>query len=385
MRLRLLICLSVLCSSAAYSQVLTKEDSLAAGLIASNNATVVSGYGNARYEANTDNGQATVNLDRIVLFVGHKFNKKVSFFSELELEDAKIEGGSPSGEISMEQAFIKMNYNKNNYFVAGLFIPRIGIINENHLPTTFSSNRRPFVEKYVIPATWRELGIGYYGTSTRIAGLNYTLALLNGLNCASFENGEAIRGGRFEGKDASASALALTGSILHYYKNLRSQVSAYYGGSAGISNQDARNLNLKNGVFGTPVGLYEANVQYTAQHLHLKALGCLIQIKDASKINNAFGNDTPEQVIGGYAEAGYKFTTKKETAWMLFSRYEYMDLNQKVPDNTTRSNTLNRQYIVSGITYQPAPGVLIKLDHTYQVDADQNKANYLNFGIGYSF
>jgi hypothetical protein len=105
----------VLCSSAAYSQVLTKEDSLAAGLIASNNATVVSGYGNARYEANTDNGQATVNLDRIVLFVGHKFNKKISFFSELELEDAKIEGGSPSGEISMEQAFIKMNYNKNNY------------------------------------------------------------------------------------------------------------------------------------------------------------------------------------------------------------------------------------------------------------------------------
>jgi len=385
MRLRLLFSVSVICSSAAFSQVLTKEDSLAAGLIASNNATVVSGYGNARYEANTDNGQATVNLDRIVLFVGHKFNKKVSFFSELELEDAKIEGGSPSGEISMEQAFIKMNHDKNNYFVAGLFIPRIGIINENHLPTTFSSNRRPFVEKYVIPATWRELGVGYYGTSTRVPGLNYSLALINGLNCASFENGEAIRGGRFEGRDASASALALTGSVLHYYKNLRTQVSAYYGGSAGISNGDARALNLKNGIFGTPVGLYEANMQYNGQHVHLKALGCVVTIKDADKINAAYGNDTPEQVVGGYAEAGYKFITKKEASWTVFSRYEYMDLNKKVPDNTLRSKALNRQYIVSGVTFQPAPGVLIKLDHTFQVDAAQTKANYLNFGIGYSF
>lgn len=385
MNKRILLSFALVATSYSFAQVLTKEDSLAAGLIASNNATVVSGYGNARYEANTDNGQASVNLDRIVLFVGHKFNKKVSFFSELELEDAKVEGGSPSGEISMEQAFIKMNHDKNNYFVAGLFIPRIGIINENHLPTTFSSNRRPFVEKYVIPATWRELGVGYYGTSTRIAGLNYSLALINGLNCASFEQGEAIRGGRFEGKDASASALALTGSLLHYYKNLRTQVSAYYGGSAGISNQDARNLNLKNGIFGTPVGLYEANLQYNGQHVHLKALGCLIQIKDAAKINSAYANDTPEQIVGGYLEAGYKMTAKNANVWTIFSRYEYMDLNQKVPDNTTRSNALNRQYLVSGITYQPAPGVLIKLDHTYQTDAAQSKANYLNFGIGYSF
>ncbi len=102
-------------------------------------------------------------------------------------------------------------------------------------------------------------------------------------------------------------------------------------------------------------------------------------------INNAYGNDTPEQVIGGYFEAGYKFNIKNETAWTVYSRYEYMDLNKRVPDNTIRSNALHRQYIVSGVTYQPAPGVIIKLDHTYQADADQNKSNYLNFGIGYSF
>lgn len=380
-----LVLLFAVYTTSLNAQVLTKEDSLAAGLIASNNATVISGYGNARYENNLTDGKASVNLDRIVLFVGHKFNKKVSFFSELELEDAKVAGGGSTGEIAMEQAFIKFNYDKNNYFTAGLFIPRIGIINENHLPTTFSSNRRPFVEKYVIPATWRELGVGYYGTSKRILGLNYSISLINGLSSASFEAGEAIRGGRFEGSDASASALALTGSLLHYYKNFRTQISAYYGGSAGITNQEARDLQLKNGVFGTPVSLYEANIQYTSNKFYFKALACHISIPDADKINGAYSNNTPEQVIGTYGELGYKITTKKQAIWSIFSRYEYMDLNLKTPSGLSKSNALNRQYVVSGVTFQPVNGVLIKLDHTYQVDAGHSEVNSINFGVGYSF
>jgi hypothetical protein len=205
----ILTTLFLLCSfTTSYAQVLTKEDSLAAGLLASTTATVLSGYGNVNYTNNLTDKQSNINLDRVVLFVGHKFSKKISFFSELEIEDAKIVGGSASGEISFEQAFLKFNINRSNYITAGLFIPRIGIINENHLPTTFSSNNRPFVEKYVIPATWRELGVGYYGSSQRIAGLNYSCALVNGLNSPSFESGTGIREGRFEGRDANANSIA---------------------------------------------------------------------------------------------------------------------------------------------------------------------------------
>jgi len=61
--------------------------------------------------------------------------------------------------------------NKNNYIIAGLYIPRIGIINENHLPTTYNGNQRHFVEKYIIPSTWREIGVGLYGQSDRYTRL----------------------------------------------------------------------------------------------------------------------------------------------------------------------------------------------------------------------
>ena len=142
----------------ANAQVLTKEDSLAAGVVASEKATMISGYGEANYQNNTTYKTASANLERAVLFVGHKFNNKITFFSELEVENAKVAGGTAGGEIGMEQAFLKFNLNKDLYVVAGLFTPRIGIINENHLPTTFYSVLRPQLETQLIPATWREIG-----------------------------------------------------------------------------------------------------------------------------------------------------------------------------------------------------------------------------------
>jgi len=377
----------------SYAQVLTKEDSLAAGLLASNTATVLSGYGNVNYTNNLTDKQSNINLDRVVLFVGHKFSKKISFFSELEIEDAKIVGGSASGEISFEQAFLKFNINRSNYITAGLFIPRIGIINENHLPTTFSSNNRPFVEKYVIPATWRELGVGYYGSSARIAGLNYSCALVNGLNSPSFESGTGIREGRFEGRDANANSIAVTGALLHYYKNFRTQVSAYYGGSLGISKASADTLGLNTGLFGTPVGLYEANVQYSGKHLFFKALGCFVTIRDAAKLNTVYGNDTPEKYFGGYFEAGYKHTTKNAKIWQAYGRFEYMDLNLKLPSNAVLNHSLTRRYIVAGLNFQPVAGVIVKLDYTLMISNAApisntpvtKQKNLINLGVGYSF
>lgn len=383
------------------AQILTKEDSLSAGLIASNNATVISGYGSIRYTNNVTLDNAKINMDRLVLFVGHKFNKKISFFSELELEDAKVVGGSPSGEFSIEQAFLKFNLTRSMYLTAGLFIPRIGIINENHLPNTYNGVNRPYVERFIIPSTWRELGVGLYGTSKRIAGFNYSLSLVNGLSSAGFVNGTGIREGRFEGSNASASALALTGSLLHYSGNFRTQLSAYYGGSAGITKREADSLQLNSGIFGTPIALTEANIQYTDKRIALKALAVFVAIPDAEKINRAYANNTPKQMFGAYLEAGYNFYTTDTKIARVFTRYEYLNLNMKLPNNGILNESINQQYIISGFSFLPIQGVIVKFDYTYRLTGEVNpaliinpypqsvpffKQQYLfNLGIGYSF
>src|ERR1700748_2214510 len=165
----------------------TGEDLMNGGN-ANGSQTIISGYGQASYQNNFQYKNATVNLDRVVLFVGHQFNNKIAFFSELEIEDAKVTGGKPQGEIGMEQAYLKFSLNPRQYFVAGLFIPRIGILNENHLPTNFNGVERPLVETLIIPSTWRELGIGFYGQMTSLP-IAYSIGIMNGLNASQFTHG----------------------------------------------------------------------------------------------------------------------------------------------------------------------------------------------------
>jgi hypothetical protein len=395
--LTLLILLPVLTNS----QVLTKEDSLAAGLISTNATTVISGYGSFKYSNNLTLETATTNVDRVVLFVGHKFNKRISFFSELEIENAIVSGGKPSGEFALEQAFLKFDINRNNYITAGLFIPRIGIINENHLPTTFNGNERTYVETFIIPATWREIGIGYYGNSRRLVGLNYSFALLNGLSSADFTSGTGIKDGRFEGGNASASALAVTGSLLYYYKNIRAQVSGYLGGSAGLPSYQADSLQLESGAFGTPVELLEANIQYNTNKLSLRGLVSYLNIPNAVDINRAYANNTPESILGFYAEASYNLTPSSPRSWIVFARYENLNMNLKLPENGILNESLNQQYVVAGIGFQPIKGVFVKLDYTYRLTGDINplliinpypqsqpyfkEQHFIKLGLGYSF
>jgi hypothetical protein len=401
--LPLFFCLFLL-SYTVKSQVLTKEDSLAANLLRSDRSTVISAYGEVgvTYDLRYKTGEAS--LTRNVLFLGHKFSDKVSLFSEMELENALVVGGSNKGEISMEQAFLKFNVNKHTYITAGLFIPRIGTINENHLPTTFNGFRRPMVETLIIPAVWRELGIGLWGTIDRIQGLNYSIAVMNGLNSANFGNSTGIASGRFEGSRATASNLAVNASLLYYFSHFRVQVSGYYGGSVGLNSRVADSLKLNSGAFGTPVALVEGNLHYDNKGFSFKALATMANITDAYAINRAYANNTPSKIYGAYAEIGYdifKLIKVKEQAFKIFARYETLDMNAQIPENGITNGMIKQQYLIAGFTYIPTRGVCVKLDYTFKKTGEPNSVLYINpfpqalpyytnqgfinLGIGYSF
>lgn len=402
-----LFLLSVFFESNSFAQVLTREDSLNAGLTPKSNPTVISGYGQAQVSYDLRMKTGVASLTRNILFIGHRFSDKISLFSELELENAKVSAGNPSGEISLEQLFLKFNINTNHYIVSGLFIPRIGIINENHLPTTFNTNERPYVEQLVIPSTWRELGVGIYGPLSAIPGLNYSFSVLNGLNSAGFKQGTGIRDGRFEGNMATASNIAITGSLLYYFNHFRIQASSYYGGSAGLNKREADSLQLNYGAFGTPVMLNEFNIQYNGpKGFHAKALVAHVNIVEAENINRAYANNTPEQMFGYYVEMGYnifKLLPKlNPKSMIIYVRYEQMDLNALVALNGVNDDLQKKQFIIGGIHFQPIKGISIKLDFTKRTTGDYNpqlyitnpystvlpfyKSNqFLSLGIGYSF
>jgi len=238
-----------------------------------------------------------------------------------------------------------------------------------------------------------------------LPGLNYTFALMNGLKSSAFVNGTGIVEGKQEGSMATASNIAVTGSLLYYIKSWRLQTSAYYGGSAGIIKRQADSLQLQSGPFGTPVSLVEANAVYHNNGITFRALATMVNIRDAFEINRAYANNTPSMMVGGYAEIGYNFyrlinpeTTKNLT---VFARQEFMDLNYRIPSNGIKNGTNRRNYTVAGVTFQPVSGVVIKFDYVLRKTDERNEDlivtpfpqqlpyytsnGFVNLGIGYSF
>lgn len=403
MKIKFILLLVLFAGFQLKAQILTKEDSLAAGLQVSTKTTILSGYGECFASYNTGAQTGQVNFTRFVTFFGHRFSKKVTLFSEMELENAKLSNGN-SGEFSIEQAFIKFDLNKNNYIIAGLYIPRIGIINENHLPTTYNGNQRHFVERFIIPSTWREMGVGLYGQSNRLPGFNYYIGLTNGLNSEKFNRTSGIRKGRYQGENATINNIALHGAALYYYKRFRIQASGYYGGTVGLSPKTADSLMLNGGAFGTPVALGECNVQYTADQWGAKALYASIGIPDAFAINRAYASNVARNLNGAFIEV-YRNLLKRGDVFskkcLLFARYEWVNLNAKMPENGIKDDALNQNFLTVGLTYKPTVGVAIKFDVVNRVTGDLNPLfyqsqvtgtpNYLsnnwwvNLGLGYNF
>jgi hypothetical protein len=228
---------------------------------------------------------------------------------------------------------------------------------------------------------------------------------MNGLNSESFEHGNGIRGGRAEGSNASANNLAATASLQYSWKDFKFQVSGYTGGTVGLSKRGADSLGLASGMFGTPLYLAEANMQYNHNAFSAKALFANINYPDADKINTAYAKNLPTNIYGGYAELGYDwlYTKQNKGSFITFARYEYMDLNAGIPapPKAIYDGTLKQQLVIIGFSYLPIPNVVVKADvkllHTGAQNPDliinplpnalpykQNNA-FLNIGIGYSF
>lgn len=395
----------------AQKLVMTSEDSLNAGTA---KKTVISGYGDAIYQRNFHLQQSQVTLDRLVLFVGHNFNDKISLFTELEVENAIVAGSSSDeptsgqGSVAMEQAFLKFNLNNHQYLVAGLFTPRIGITNENHLPVNFNGVERPIVEQLIIPTTWREIGVGFYGNSNRLP-LTYSVALMNGLNSAKFQHDTGLGEGEGLGSNASANNLAITASLQYRVSDFKFQLSGYVGGTVGLNKRaaDSLNVGLQSGPFGTPLYLGAFDVQYAKGGFSAKALGTYIAYPDADKIYRAYAQSIGSGMYGTYLEVAYDWlhSMHKTAQFITFVRGDALDMNASVTALQKADNqvdpTLKQTHIIAGISYFPIPNVVVKADVRLEHTGAQNpnlvinpppnalpysqNIQFLNIGVGYSF
>ena len=347
--------------------------------------TSVGGYGEVHYTNPTGPASpGVVNVKRFVVYLAHSFTDRLAFRSELEVEDTKIEGGAPGGEVALEQAYLDYQVSPAFTVRAGLVLPPIGIVNEVHEPPTFNGVERPQFDNDVIPTTWRDIGIGAVGTLPGSAGLSYRVYLVNGLRADGFDAASGIRGGRQEGREASFANPSMTGRLEWARPGLKLGGSFWYGGSA---NQDPA---LGSGTFDNAVAVIAADARYDLGPLMFRGVLANVSIADAEAINAAYGGQVGSRIAGGYVEAAYNLLAalapSSTQRLNSFLRYENYNTQAGVPTGVVQDDALARRITTFGLSYKPVYNVVFKGDYQLQRNkADIGEGEVLSLGVGYQF
>ncbi len=339
--------------------------------------TTIGGYGELHYN-NVQNSTKADELDlhRTILYLGHRFNDWIIFNSELEIEHA---GNFSSGNVSFEQAYMDFLLSAFFNVRAGLLLIPMGIINEIHEPPTFNGVERPDVEKYIIPTTWRENGIGLFGKLPY--GFQYRVYLVNGGDISKFSKpSNGIRQTRQKGFPASASNFAFTGRVSY---------SGLSGLKLGASFYSGNSSQEKTAVYGkSRITMWNVDARFNWKGLKLTALYAGGTVSDTDKINAVSGSVMGKSFYGFYGEIAYNVLSLLDTDHYLapFARYEQFDTQRSVATGFTRDFTNKRTTITVGLTYRPIPDVVIKGDYQFKSNgAGTDEDNFFNLGTGYMF
>lgn len=344
----------------------------------------IGGYGQIDYNQGIrDDVKSTGALDvhRMVLMFGYKFNERTKFITELEFEHVS--------EVYVEQAFLQYRINDYINFRGGLMLVPMGIVNEYHEPTTFNGVERPNLDSYVVPSTWREIGLGFTG-NIQEASLKYQVYIMNGFNgydgSAKFNGKKGLRSGRQKGAESFMSSPVFAGKLDYYgIPGLKLGAAAYIGNSQSVAYDGAAD-SLITTADSTVVGIsmFGIDFRYTWNALHIRGQYIIANLTNTEAYNTYTTSDVGSQLNGYYVELGYDLFSFGETdqQLILFGRYENYDTHAAVDDeNITSNDAYNRTEITTGLSWKITPGAVLKADYQL-LDTDADDTDYSQFNMG---
>ncbi|WP_299888843.1 hypothetical protein [uncultured Lacinutrix sp.] len=390
---RILLLLIILINTSAFAQT-TPQDSItfnpqqqlnAAQRLLSGNygkAVTVGAYGETTYnQPEGKNGE--LDVQRLVLLFGYRFNDKTQFVTEVELEHVE--------EVFVEQAFVNYSVGDNVSLRGGLMLVPMGIVNEFHEPTTFNGVERPAVDNAIVPTTWREIGVGVTGRLQE-ASIGYQAYVFNGFKSTVNDEGEVtgflkgsngLRGGRQKAIKSTIDSPTLSTKVEYYgIPGLRLGLSGYFGKTQAaddVEDIDGANIGI------TMVGL---DARYAYKRITARGQFIYASLSDTEAYNILTERDLGSALMGYYGELAYNLLPlNKKQRLFAFARYENYDTHADTDGTLVRNDAYNRTDITTGLSYHIAPGVVLKGDYQFRSNALENSEvdNRLNFGIGVWF
>ncbi len=345
----------------------------------------IGGYGELNYVNPVADSTSPAQTDalRFITYLGYKFSERIQFNSEIEIEHARVESEDAPGEVALEFASLDFLWKPELNFRAGLLLTPMGFINEVHEPPYFYGVFRPLTERVILPATWRENGVGVFGKFGEQA--EYRAYVVTGFDAAGF-SAEGIRGGRQEGGESIAENLAFVGRL-----DLTPDLlpGLLVGGSfyAGKADQNQ-------GLPDTHLWIAEGHVQYRRGPFQGRALFAYTDVSNTGALSTALGK-APDAAIansmlGGYVELAYDvwpllFGADNEHAVEPFVRFEYIDTQRDVAAAFLENRNLAYSVLSTGLSYYPHPNVVLKAEYRNQNARDGERPDEFALGVGFAY
>ncbi len=324
---------------------------------------------------------------RLVFYFGYKFTDRIIFNSELEFEHGSTGGAtitSGSGSVSVE--FMTLDFLLTDWanLRMGVLLPPMGFINEIHEPPFFLGVQRPETERRILPTTWREVGVGLWGSLGET--VQYRTYLVNGFNARGFSD-SGIRGGRQNGNRALAEDFAWVTRVDWFPADGLELGGSIYWGDTG-QDQELMGRDLADG----DLLIFEGHAQYRRGPLHLRGLFAMTNLADAGELSRALMRATnrpiADKTLGGYIEVGYDvwpLLFDSDMSLMPFVRVEYVDTQFKVPRGFTSNDLRSTWLTTAGVNFKPHPGVVLKLEYRNFDPRRGELPDELGLGMGFAF
>ncbi|TAL63252.1 MAG: hypothetical protein EPN85_00585 [Bacteroidetes bacterium] len=359
------------------------------------NPLVIGAYGQLDFNqqfGDTARHNGILDVHRMVIFMGYKFNNRTHFVTEFEFEHVN--------EVLVEQAFLNYKLARWVDIRAGLMLIPMGIINEYHEPTTFNGSLRPNLDNKIVPSTWREIGAGFTGKIDN-ASLKYQLYVMNGFNGydtgGKFKGDDGLRGGRQKGIKSYMTSPDISAKLDYFgVKGLKLGAAIYSGASEsklfeGLWKEDTlQNKQAKADSSVVEIMMMGFDARYEWKGIEARAQYIIANLSNTEEYNKLTGKDLGSSMSGYYFEAGYnvlRLCKKTENKLIIFARYENYNTHASVESGTAKNDAYNRTDITAGIGFKVANGAVFKADYQNMSNAKSGSTpkNMFNMGVGIWF
>lgn len=385
-------------------------------------------YGLNRYsgtaEGNINKNHNEISIPRFVLSGEYKFSPKWILGAEIEFEAGgvgtayEIESGSSSengeyetetekgGEVALEQFHITRLITPAFNVRAGHMVLPVGLTNAHHEPLFFFTAARPESETQIIPSTWHDTGLEFFGTFGKgAATFSYQAMVTAGLNPDGFGKFNWVKDGKqgaFEVDNFTAPAYTVrldwTG-----VPGLRMGFSSYINPKMG---KNCEKLNLYEAYDDINLYIYSFDAQYINRYVTARANVLHGYLSNSNVVNErAVSSASPygsrKRGVGSHAlsysgEVGVNiasfFPGSKCPVLYPFAQYAFYDPQETVSGGTVKDKRTQVSMWSFGLNWKPLPYLVVKADYaTRQIGTHAvfgkgkyNSENELRLGVAYA-